>query len=106
MTTIALRYDLRSAPFAATKHPELYQACLDQVAWADANGVGDVVVLSEHHAMEDGFIPAPLSERRYVAKVLRAVGGNETATARILGFDRRTLYRKLARYGMEAGAPN
>ncbi len=37
-------------------------------------------------------------ERRYVAKVLKAVNGNKTAAARILGFDRRTLYRKLERY--------
>jgi alkanesulfonate monooxygenase SsuD/methylene tetrahydromethanopterin reductase-like flavin-dependent oxidoreductase (luciferase family) len=67
VTTIALRYDLRSAPFAATKHPELYRACLDQVAWADEHGVGDVVVLSEHHAMEDGFIPAPFTMAAAVA---------------------------------------
>ena len=37
-------------------------------------------------------------EKRYIAKVLKAVGGNKTAAARILGFDRRTLYRKLERY--------
>ena len=67
MTTIALRYDLRAAPFAATKHPEQYTTCLDQVAWADENGVGDVVVLSEHHAMEDGFIPAPFTMAAAVA---------------------------------------
>jgi alkanesulfonate monooxygenase SsuD/methylene tetrahydromethanopterin reductase-like flavin-dependent oxidoreductase (luciferase family) len=67
VTTVALRYDLRSAPFAATKHPELYQACLDQCAWADEQGVGDVIVLSEHHAMEDGFLPAPFTMAAAVA---------------------------------------
>jgi two-component system response regulator HydG len=34
-------------------------------------------------------------EKRYVLKVLEAVSGNRTVAARILGFDRRTLYRKL-----------
>src|SRR5438094_3669534 len=67
MTTIALRYDLRAAPFAATKHPDLYRECLDHCAWADEQGVGDVVVLSEHHAMEDGFLPAPFTMAAAVA---------------------------------------
>jgi two-component system response regulator HydG len=34
-------------------------------------------------------------ERRYVRKVLAAVGGNKTQAARILGLDRRSLYRRL-----------
>ena len=42
--------------------------------------------------------PMDLVEERYVRRVLAAVGGNKTLAARILGFDRRTLYRKLARY--------
>jgi len=36
-------------------------------------------------------------ERRYVLRVLRAVGGNKTQAAHILGLDRRTLYRRLDR---------
>ena len=36
-------------------------------------------------------------ERRHIAKVLEAVGGNKTLAAQVLGFDRRTLYRKLER---------
>jgi DNA-binding NtrC family response regulator len=43
-------------------------------------------------------------ERRYIHRVLEAVGGNKTLAARILGFDRTTLYRKLERYGL-AGEP-
>jgi two-component system response regulator HydG len=34
-------------------------------------------------------------ERRYIGHVLKTVDGNKTLAARILGFDRRTLYRKL-----------
>lgn len=40
-------------------------------------------------------------ERRYVARVLKAVAGNKTQAARVLGVDRRTLYRKLERYEKE-----
>ena len=39
-------------------------------------------------------------ERRYIARVLQAVGGNKSQAASVLGFDRRTLYRKLERYGL------
>jgi two-component system, NtrC family, response regulator AtoC len=38
-------------------------------------------------------------ERRYILRVLRQLDGNKTATAEVLGLDRRTLYRKLERYG-------
>jgi two-component system response regulator HydG len=38
-------------------------------------------------------------ERRYVLRVMEAAGGNKTHAARILGFDRKTLYAKLKAYG-------
>ena len=37
-------------------------------------------------------------ERRYVHRVLKVVGGNKTQAAKVLGVDRRTLYRKLERW--------
>jgi two-component system response regulator HydG len=37
-------------------------------------------------------------ERRYIARVLEATGGNKTQAAKVLGFDRKTLYNKLERY--------
>jgi DNA-binding NtrC family response regulator len=40
-------------------------------------------------------------ERRYILHVLKTVGGNRTLAARVLGLDRKTLYRKLQRYGAE-----
>ena len=39
-------------------------------------------------------------ERRYIERVLDAVGGNKTQAAIILGFDRKTLYNKLERMGL------
>jgi two-component system response regulator HydG len=43
------------------------------------------------------LLPMEEVERRYIIKVLEAVGGNKTLAAQVLGFDRRTLYRKLGR---------
>ncbi len=40
-------------------------------------------------------------ERRYILHVLEATGNNKTLTARVLGLDRKTLYRKLQQYGQE-----
>lgn len=40
-------------------------------------------------------------ERRYIARVMEAAGGNKSLSAKILGFDRKTLYRKLDRYGLQ-----
>ena len=45
------------------------------------------------------LVPMEEVERRYILRVLEAVGGNKRQAARILGFDRKTLYRKLERYG-------
>jgi two-component system response regulator HydG len=58
------------------------------------------------HVLVPGDDPselAPLEEvdRRYIVRVMEAVGGNKTAAARILGLDRKRLYRMLERLGIE-----
>jgi two-component system response regulator HydG len=40
-------------------------------------------------------------ERRYIEQVLTATDGNKTQAAKVLGLDRRTLYRKLERWEKE-----
>jgi DNA-binding NtrC family response regulator len=40
-------------------------------------------------------------ERGYILHVLRILGGNKTQSAEVLGIDRRTLYRRVERHGME-----
>jgi two-component system response regulator HydG len=45
------------------------------------------------------LIPMDEVERRYILHVLESVGKNKTMTSRILGLDRKTLYRKLQQYG-------
>jgi DNA-binding NtrC family response regulator len=43
-------------------------------------------------------MPLAEMERRHILRVLDAVGNDRTRAARVLGVDRKTLYRKLARY--------
>jgi len=44
------------------------------------------------------LVPMEEVERRYILHVLKAVGGNRTLAARVLGLDRKTLYRKISHY--------
>jgi DNA-binding NtrC family response regulator len=51
------------------------------------------------------LVPLDEVERRYILRVLEAAGGNKASAARLLGLDRKTLYRKLERWGAsEPGA--
>ncbi len=38
---------------------DLYEAALDMAEWAEQQGCL-AVVISEHHASEDGYLPSPL----------------------------------------------
>jgi len=51
------------------------------------------------------FVPLEELEKRYIMSVLKVAGGNKTAAAKTLGVERRTLYRKLERYGIKDDAP-
>ena len=44
-------------------------------------------------------------EQRYVVRVLESVAGNKAAAARILGIERKTLYRMLERWGEQTPQP-
>jgi DNA-binding NtrC family response regulator len=44
------------------------------------------------------LVPIQEVERRYILHVLKTVGGNKTLAAKVLGLDRKTLYRKLQYY--------
>ncbi len=47
------------------------------------------------------LVPMEEVERRYIMRVVEAVAGNKTMASKILGLDRKTLYRKLERYKLE-----
>jgi two-component system, NtrC family, response regulator HydG len=51
-----------------------------------------------HEATLDDVSLAEL-ERRYILLVLEKMGGHQIKTSRVLGIDRRTLYRRLRQYG-------
>jgi len=57
---------------------------------------GDLVVDDTSNV---GLITVDELERRYIQRVLTITSGNKSRAAQILGFDRRTLYRKIERYG-------
>jgi two-component system response regulator HydG len=44
------------------------------------------------------LVPLEEVERRYILRVVEAVGGNKTLAAQVLGMGRKTLYRKLERW--------
>jgi two-component system response regulator HydG len=52
------------------------------------------------------LVPMEEVERRYVRRVMEAVAGNKTAAARILGMDRKRLYRMLDRLEIETRRPD
>src|SRR5262245_9032481 len=72
MAMIGIRFDLRAPAFGTATHAELYAACLDQCAWAEEQGL-DLVVLSEHHGVEDGYLPAPLTLAAAIAGRTRRI---------------------------------
>ncbi|MEE4660159.1 MAG: LLM class flavin-dependent oxidoreductase, partial [Halieaceae bacterium] len=55
---LCLTYDMRAPDFGAQRN-RLFDAALDQAAWADELGF-DVIGLGEHHGSEDGYNPSPL----------------------------------------------
>ncbi len=67
----SLRYDIRAPEFGAPQ-ADLYEACLDQCAWADQLGFDSVAVL-EHHGSEDGYNPSPFALAAAIAARTRRV---------------------------------
>ncbi|MBI4872053.1 MAG: sigma-54-dependent Fis family transcriptional regulator [Candidatus Riflebacteria bacterium] len=49
------------------------------------------------------LVPLDEHEKRYILRVLEAVGNNRSKAARILGLDRSSLWRKLKEYGVPGG---
>lgn len=54
-----LRFDMR-APSTGAPTTDLYRAALEMAAWAETRGAVTAVVC-EHHALDDGYLPAPMA---------------------------------------------
>src|SRR3981081_4098212 len=50
-------YDFRNTPESGVDMPILYAAIMDQVVMLDGLGL-DLVWFTEHHFMEDGYLPS------------------------------------------------
>ena len=60
MPYLCMRHDFRAPARGPASTREIYAAAIEQYAWADAQGF-DLLVLSEHHGIDDGWQPAPLT---------------------------------------------
>lgn len=76
MTILTMRHDLRAPAFGPATSREIYAAAIEQVRWADRHGF-QFAVLSEHHGLDDGWVPAPLTMAAYL------LGGTETISVMI-----------------------
>ena len=52
---------------------------------------------------QDALLTLDEVEKRHLARVLKEAGGNKVKAAKILGIDRRTLYRMAERFGLDFG---
>ncbi len=59
MTSFLARYDLRCPDTSPWARPDLYRCFLAQAAYLDTHGF-DALVVSEHHGVPDGYLPAPM----------------------------------------------
>ncbi|MCH7553573.1 MAG: LLM class flavin-dependent oxidoreductase [Chloroflexi bacterium] len=55
-----LRYDLRNPPQWRVPFERFYATFLEQAEWADAHGFASLG-LSEHHFVDDGYLPSPFA---------------------------------------------
>ena len=69
MAFLSMRHDFRAPAFAPESSKEIYAAALEQFAWADERGF-DSLVLSEHHGVEDGWLPAPLTMKAVGMRII------------------------------------
>ena len=54
-----MRFGMRSNTSDSAQRAAMYGAVLDMAPWAESRGC-DATVLSEHHAVDDGYLPSPV----------------------------------------------
>lgn len=59
MAHFVTRYDFRAPGADPATRRELFGRAVEQAAYLDANGE-DALMLSEHHAADDGYLPSPI----------------------------------------------
>ena len=81
----------------AFDHHQLKQE-LSTLRQAVGNGMANAERMSVYARAPEEMPTLETLEKHYVDQVLLATSGNKTQAARVLGVDRRTLYRKLDRW--------
>lgn len=71
MALFIARYDLRG-PAGGPSHADLYRTALDQAAWCEQHRF-DMLVLSEHHGVGDGYLPSPLTMAASMSAVTTSI---------------------------------
>ena len=66
MPLLTMRHDFRAPAFGPASASEIYAAAFEQYRWADEQG-WDFAVVSEHHGLDDGWMPAPITAAAVVA---------------------------------------
>jgi two-component system response regulator AtoC len=104
---LSRRAALRLAEYPWPGNARELRNCMERAAMMAEGELVELADLPErvsryaaHHVLVDAEDPESLVsmaevERRYILRVLAAVGGRRGEAARILGMDRKTLYRKL-----------
>jgi transcriptional regulator with GAF, ATPase, and Fis domain len=64
------------------------------------------VVPPQDASVTQAVVPLSALEKEHIIQALERAGGNKVTAARLLGLDRRALYRRLERYGISAGPRN
>jgi alkanesulfonate monooxygenase SsuD/methylene tetrahydromethanopterin reductase-like flavin-dependent oxidoreductase (luciferase family) len=67
-----MRFDMRAPGKTPSEIAELYRAAVEMAAWAEDKGCA-AVVISEHHAVDDGYLPAPFLLAASMAAVTTTV---------------------------------
>jgi alkanesulfonate monooxygenase SsuD/methylene tetrahydromethanopterin reductase-like flavin-dependent oxidoreductase (luciferase family) len=66
-----MRFDLRAPGTDARERAALYRTAIDMAAYADQHACTSIVV-SEHHASDDGYLPSPFTLAAAMAAVTHA----------------------------------
>jgi two-component system response regulator HydG len=91
--------ELRNTIERAVALTQFDQLTIDDLPEKIQNYQGQKMVLSVDNP--DQLLPLSEIERQYIQRVLEATGGNKTLAAKLLGFDRTTLYRKLEQFDID-----
>ncbi|WP_292608977.1 LLM class flavin-dependent oxidoreductase [Nocardioides sp. REDSEA-S30_B4] len=68
MVTFVTRFDLRAPGATGRERSELYRRSIEQAAYLQARGRQPIMV-SEHHASDDGYLPSPIPFAAAIAAV-------------------------------------